>query len=900
MKLIKCHIENFGKLCNYDVDFQKESGAGTGGLVIINEANGTGKSTLAAFIKVMFFGFANEGKRSQLENERKRYQPWQGGVYGGQLTFSIGEKRYTINRTFGKKEKEDTYVLYDEETKLESRDYTEEIGEELLQIDHDSFLRTVFISQNDCATMSTDSINAKLGNLTEATDDINNYETVYRLLSDQLNGLSPTRKTGQIFKKNYEMGELADSIRKGDNIDKTIQELIQKREEANNRKEQLEDKQAELQKKLQDMSKAKDVAAEKEVYNNICSRLKTREQNLEKERQYFPGRIPQEKELEDWNKEAGQLPARYNSLMSLQLTPDEKNEFQNLENTFTDGIPTPEVIATQRQKVKELSNMRLQLAKEELSEDEQLRLDELSQLFRDEIPKEDVIDDKINAWNKRTEKKNLLNTKRASVDTLRNVTSKKLNEEKARNASEKSNANIILIIGIALLLAGAVSLILQQVAGVVGLIIGVGFIIYSGSWKKRIAKRMRLQADNENYQIDSAEVDRILKEIRADEQLIQKTEQDCRDFFERYELIYEEIAVQNHLNHLRNKVNEYHNLVNRREKYESQELTKEYQELAVDVKAFLTKYNLAAGSEDNYGECIHKLERQIEARENYRQRLQKIKAASAAYEELLETVKGYIRDLSMEPSEKLQEQLDDIRNHYFEYMASEREYKNILEQKKSFEEAHNMEQIQNTASSDGAESMEELNQQLNQLTEQIKEAQETITAYSKPLDKAYEDKERIAEAQAKLSEMEEETQTLKHRYEVMDITRTYLEKAKESFTSRYMNPVMNGFEKYYKLMTGEEASAYQIDANINLTAREYGQQRDTRLLSTGYQNLTGVCMRMALLDAMYRQEKPFVIFDDPFVNLDGDKIEGGLEFLKKISEEYQVIYFTCHDSRVTA
>ena len=80
MKIIECHIENFGKLSDVHYSFEP-------GLNMFSEPNGSGKSTLATFIKVMFFGFAGEGKRSVPENERKKFKPWQGGVYGGQLVF---------------------------------------------------------------------------------------------------------------------------------------------------------------------------------------------------------------------------------------------------------------------------------------------------------------------------------------------------------------------------------------------------------------------------------------------------------------------------------------------------------------------------------------------------------------------------------------------------------------------------------------------------------------------------------------------------------------------------------------------------------------------------------------------------------------------------------------------
>ena len=123
------------------------------------------------------------------------------------------------------------------------------------------------------------------------------------------------------------------------------------------------------------------------------------------------------------------------------------------------------------------------------------------------------------------------------------------------------------------------------------------------------------------------------------------------------------------------------------------------------------------------------------------------------------------------------------------------------------------------------------------------------------------------------------------------------QKAKEQLTARYMEPIAKGFSKYYQMLTGDDRGEWMIDANINLKVREYGELRETKWLSAGYQDLIGVCMRLALVDAMYTEEKPFLILDDPFVNLDQEKVDCGNQLLLSVSEEYQVIYFTCHDSR---
>ncbi|MFR0781636.1 MAG: ATP-binding protein [Coprococcus sp.] len=99
MRLLTCHIENFGKLSDFSYDFAD----GYNAFVL---PNGAGKSTFAAFIRVMFYGFAGETKRTELEKERKRYQPWQGGTYGGQLTFTADGKYYLLSRVFGRRQRE--------------------------------------------------------------------------------------------------------------------------------------------------------------------------------------------------------------------------------------------------------------------------------------------------------------------------------------------------------------------------------------------------------------------------------------------------------------------------------------------------------------------------------------------------------------------------------------------------------------------------------------------------------------------------------------------------------------------------------------------------------------------------------------------------------------------------
>ena len=78
---------------------------------------------------------------------------------------------------------------------------------------------------------------------------------------------------------------------------------------------------------------------------------------------------------------------------------------------------------------------------------------------------------------------------------------------------------------------------------------------------------------------------------------------------------------------------------------------------------------------------------------------------------------------------------------------------------------------------------------------------------------------------------------------------------------------------------------------------EKGAERDSAYFSKGYRNLFEICKRFAIIDVLYAEEKPFIMLDDPFSNLDDGKVKAALSLVEELSEEYQIIYLVCHDSR---
>ncbi len=173
MKLLSCYISAFGTLRDKSYEFKD-------GLNCILAENGTGKTTLAVFLKAMLFGMTPSKRQSLSENEYRHYTPWQGGRFGGSLTLETEGRRYRIERFFHP----DSFSLTDLSTGAPSSDFSERIGEELLDVDAEAFLHSIYMPSESRGVKSDDRISAKLNSLTGEVFDLSSYGDADRLLQE--------------------------------------------------------------------------------------------------------------------------------------------------------------------------------------------------------------------------------------------------------------------------------------------------------------------------------------------------------------------------------------------------------------------------------------------------------------------------------------------------------------------------------------------------------------------------------------------------------------------------------------------------------------------------------------------------------------------------------------------
>lgn len=133
---------------------------------------------------------------------------------------------------------------------------------------------------------------------------------------------------------------------------------------------------------------------------------------------------------------------------------------------------------------------------------------------------------------------------------------------------------------------------------------------------------------------------------------------------------------------------------------------------------------------------------------------------------------------------------------------------------------------------------------------------------------------------------------------ILDAAISFLQQAKENLATAYMGTIRSRFGYYLSMLEKDNAEAFSIDPNLQVQLERQGKLREMAYFSAGQADLIKLCMRLALVDALFKGEAVLVILDDPFVNLDDAHMEKARRLLQKFTADHQILYLTCHSSRM--
>jgi len=255
MKLIACHVENFGKLRNYDYEF-------SAGLSEVLHENGWGKTTFAVFLKAMLYGMPKKGNNKAYNVDRSKYAPWQGGVYGGTLTFEYKGNKYKMYRTFGSTPERDMFSVIDLSTNQRTNLFTENFGYEVYGVGRDTFETTTYFSQLGEENKMTDEMRANLSGASNFQNDLKHY-------SKAIEGIDTKIKLLKKEMSSYSMYD--DNVVKIAKIENQIEEEEKNILKLEDEIEVLVEKKEDLK---EDYEKAQKDLEIKELYKNEITELK--------------------------------------------------------------------------------------------------------------------------------------------------------------------------------------------------------------------------------------------------------------------------------------------------------------------------------------------------------------------------------------------------------------------------------------------------------------------------------------------------------------------------------------------------------------------------------------------------------------------------------------------------
>lgn len=193
MKINKIYISAFGKFKDFTLTI------GDGFNIIFGE-NEKGKSTLMAFVKMMFYGTAGKKGQSLISRPRLKYKPWSGEEMGGRIYFSHAGHNYCLERQFGKSDSTDKIRLTDTDLGV-NLPADADIGKSFFGFGIAAFERSVFIESGSPYThddAGEGELNMRLSNLALTGEEDTSYQTVLNRLQDaRYDVISKSGKTGK-------------------------------------------------------------------------------------------------------------------------------------------------------------------------------------------------------------------------------------------------------------------------------------------------------------------------------------------------------------------------------------------------------------------------------------------------------------------------------------------------------------------------------------------------------------------------------------------------------------------------------------------------------------------------------------------------------------------------------
>lgn len=160
------------------------------------------------------------------------------------------------------------------------------------------------------------------------------------------------------------------------------------------------------------------------------------------------------------------------------------------------------------------------------------------------------------------------------------------------------------------------------------------------------------------------------------------------------------------------------------------------------------------------------------------------------------------------------------------------------------------------------------------------------------------DAEEVAAESERLAMWREQLAVLQRRHRVLDATLRAIERA-ETATMKTATRYLEGhMVRDVSTVTGGRYRRVRVDdksLDIDVHAPERGDWVPVGTLSQGTLDLVYLTARLGLVRLVTGDRRPPLVLDDPFVTLDDERATRALALLKRVADDFQIIYLTTSD-----
>lgn len=886
MKITKVKIYGFGKWHDKTFDLNQTN-------QVIFGLNEAGKSTLTAFILSMLFGFANAKKKYQ------QYLPKDSSTYGGELELLIDDDAYRLTRTQGKSGGKVSIVKSDDGMKVSSN----KLHEWLNPVDENLY--------NQVFSFNQQALN-QVFNLTN--EDLNEYLTTMGAVGSQ-EWLELTKKiqkdadhvykpAGRVTELNKEIALYNDLVNKINNAKQKFPEYVetQKRLDQNNKQiKALQTTQYNLTKDYQRYEQLKQNWSIYEQSIELTDKLNQTDEdamisvdNYQQIQNLLEKQKINNERLKSINQSVIDEKENLAALNLINFYENNKVDFDILFDQLADNQQYLDKVILEQSSLNQL-----------LTEQERLMMQ--YQNINGKVPIAFNPDDfknivaliKSEENNKRLlqeiEQKQL--AKKQDILDLNQSIDQKNQVQKSKWSTQQS-----ILVGVSVILF-VLSMILPMPFKIVGLILDIMIVVYTISVFKQSNSKDKSSSDalmqiQNKRQMITAEIDENQLKIGELDEQLRQTDTELTDYQIQYVLDdfpkNQWFSIQNDLSRIQSITDQI------------SQKSAEIKTLTDKIKNYLNQTDFAdsflALNKSDMADSLARIR-------GFNDKLQPLIAESQSIKNKM----GYLNEQQKHEDNvtaDISNQINEILTQYH-LTSIERFEKNYDLQKQFVQDKSKLDTINEQLPVEVRknlarfETKESLDEQLDELTEQLKQLQNSIMNINQEiidqqtLLRTLKAEGNYTELRQELAEKVTILSELADKWLTQKLTINWINEALKDSSGVRMPQMLQLANHYFELLTlGHFTQINNISGLLTVVSSDM-VSFEVGELSQGTAEQLYIALRFALIMTINKSIELPLIIDDGFVNFDKNRKNAVLKLIREISKKVQIIYLTADDSGLT-